>query len=238
MMRISLEARVQKLKESCEARRSVWETQDKIREESYRIDAQNREKERVDALIASVPFRYRGKSHMQYATKTPEQERVKKLAMRYTSTFKDRLQDGMNLIFAGKPGTGKTYLSLIMYQEIVMAGFSAHYESSLNFLQVLLEMKFKHNSVFDRKMNELKKVDFLIIDEATESINANGRPSAVERQLLLNIVNSRYENKRCTLIISNKPEEGIVERLGLPIFGRLKEGGLMLAFDWESYRTH
>lgn len=231
-----MEARIVELKCGDE-KRSPMEFFEAIREESLRIESIKREQERVERFILSVPYRYRGKEFEDYISKFPEQTKVKKLTQRYVETFRDRLQEGMNLIFTGKPGTGKTYLSLIMFQAIVKAGFSAHYESSLLFLQDMISLKFKSKNEFECKLESLKRIDFLIIDEVTESINSNGRPSEIEKQLLLNIINNRYENKLCTLVITNRDENGIVNRLGMPVYGRLKEGGLMFAFNWESFRN-
>jgi DNA replication protein DnaC len=232
-----MEARVVQWKRGSDDTRSPMEFFAAMHEESNRLEAIKREQERVERFVLSVPYRYRGKSFEDYFSKSPEQTRVKQLTQRYAETFKDRLQDGMNLIFTGKPGTGKTCLSLIMFQAIVKSGFSAHYESSLLFLQNMLDMKFKSKSDFECKLESLTKIDFLIIDEVTESINAHGRPSEIEKQLFLKVINARYENRRCTLVITNRNEDGIVDRLGMPIYGRLKEGGLMFAFNWESFRN-
>lgn len=234
---MDMEARVLQLKCSNDNSKSPMEFFEEIRNESIRFEAIKREKERIERYILSVPYRYRSKGFEDYISKNSEQALVKKLTQRYVETFKDRLENGMNLIFTGKPGTGKTFLSLIMFQSIVNAGLSAHYESSLMFIQNMLDMKFKAKSDFEYKLEFLETVDFLIIDEATESINANGRPSEIEKQLFLRIINSRYENRRCTLIITNRDESGMTDRLGMPIYGRIKEGGLSLAFNWGSFRN-
>jgi DNA replication protein DnaC len=76
----------------------------------------------------------------------------------------------------------------------------------------------------------------LIIDEVTESISRSGKPTEIEKQLLFRIINDRYENKLSTLIITNKDENGLVDCLGEPIVDRIKDGGFMLGFNWNSFR--
>ena len=52
------------------------------------------------------------------------------------------------------------------------------------------------------------------------------------------IINERYENEKCTVLISNKTKVEMVEYLGQPIFDRFTENCMSIEFDFESYRKN
>ena len=206
---------------------------DAFHEEARRIEEEKRQLARIEGLIKQVPMRFRYKGFHDYTTQCDDQIRIKNIALRYVMGFKDMLTTGTSLIFRGKPGTGKTLLSLVMYQELAKKGFNVRYESSLDFVGEMLIQKFKSDVSYQA---QLRAFDFLVIDEATESINKGGVPSDIEKQVLFQIINRRYERQRCTIIISNRDHEDISDRLGMPLVDRLLEQGMTLSFDWNSYR--
>jgi len=158
------------------------------------------------------------------------------MAERFAKTFFERKKEGTPVKFVGKPGTGKTLLAFIIYQELVKAGYSVKYESSIEFIKDLLEMKFTAQREFTSHFKKFSQYDLLIIDEATESINKDGAPSEIEKQVLLKLINERYANQSCTLIITNRDNDELINRLGSPIVRRLTENGISLAFTWDVYR--
>lgn len=151
-------------------------------------------------------------------------------------TFKDRLRNGNNVVFTGKPGTGKTLLSLIVYRELTHAGFRCTYQSSLDFLRSLQEKKFASSSAFLNAMESYQRIDFLIMDEVTEGSGKGGLLTDWEKEILFKIINVRYQQQRCTLVISNQTRAQVRMRLGEPTHDRLSDKGIALAFNWKSYR--
>lgn len=234
-----MEARILKWKELAKKRSSTLPALDVIRHESNQAVANQRHADQIAARLKIIPVRFRGKSFDDYKIEIPLQKRAKMVAEKFVETFSKRLQEGTVLHFLGKPGTGKTFLSLLMYQSIVKNGFSAQYEPSTQFLKVLQEKRFESNAAYRSLLNHYRQIDFLILDEITESITKNGQLADVERALLLDVINARYEEKhRCTLIISNRDKSELNERLGNRIYDRLSENSLTLAFNWNSYRQH
>jgi DNA replication protein DnaC len=195
-----------------------------------------RRDEEINFHIQKLPARFRNKAFVDYETESQDQQKCKKIIERYVHTFSDRLKSGNNLVFMGNPGTGKTLLSLVMYQSLLQEGFLVHYESSLEFIKNLLEIKFKSQSEFMRRVETFQRPNLLIIDEVTESITKNGIPSDIEKQLLFQIINHRYANNFCTLVITNRDLPELTSRLGGPLIDRLSEKGVFIAFNWESYR--
>jgi DNA replication protein DnaC len=149
-----------------------------------------------------------------------------------------RLEDGTVLQFHGRPGTGKTFLSLIMIQTLVKQGYTTHYESSLAFIKNLLEKRYDSSASYKAAIEYYTRVQFLVIDEITESVSKDGKPSALESRVLHDLINARYEaENRCTLIISNRDPSQLGERLGASIADRLMQNSISLIFDWKSYRV-
>lgn len=231
-----MEARVVKIQEAAKNREARLEEFEAVRDEVRQRDAIKQRAERIEAFIQKIPLRFRNKSFEEYLAESLEQIRVKNLATRYVDSFKERLAEGISLIFKGKPGTGKTLLSLMMYQELARKGFNVRYESSLEFIREMVEAKFKSHATYRSYLDALERVDFLIIDEVTESISKDGLPTEIERQVLFHVINTRYEKSLCTLVITNREHNDLIQRIGAQIVDRLLEKGLSLPFDWNSYR--
>ena len=231
-----MQGRVIKIQEAARSHQARMQEFEAIREEALAREQEKRRIERIECLIQKIPMRFRHKSFNDYIDEIPEQARIKNLAKRYVDSFKVRVKEGTPLIFKGKPGTGKTLLSLIIYQELAKIGFNVRYEPSLEFIRELIDVKFKSQTSYQSYINSFDDIHLLIIDEITESVSKDGFPSELEKQVLFQIINKRYENNLCTLIISNRNQDELIHRLGLPIVDRLSDKGISLAFDWNSYR--
>ena len=233
-----MQARISKWKELAKSNNGKVEDYEIIRLESIRIADEKQKAIKLQQLLDKVPFRFQNRNFSNYIANSSDQIRVKNIAERFVSTFSDRLEQGTCGIFLGSPGTGKTFLSLVMYQAIAQAGYSTHYESSLQFLKTLQTKRFESEPAFQSLIAFYKSIQFLVLDEVTESINKDGCPSEYERKMLFEIVNSRYEKRKlCTVIISNRDKAELLTRLGQPIMDRLSEKSATLIFNWDSYRT-
>jgi len=181
----------------------------------------------LNKKIENIPPRFRNKTFADFKIENEGQEKVKKIAMRYVETFQDRLENGTSIVLQDCSRTG-TLLSLIMHQALIRAGFNSRYESSLEFIKLLLEIKFKSQSYFDAELKALNQYHFFIIDGITESITKDGKPSEIERKLLCKIINERYENNLCTLVITHRDKKEFINRLGETLYTQLSEKGINL----------
>lgn len=231
-----MHTKILKWKKPTTDRQAIIDELDAMRREMALQEQEKRKAEKIDRYIQLLPMRFRDKTFANYDVENAGQARAKKIAERFVTTFDERMIAGTPVKLMGKSGTGKTMLSLIMYQELAKSGYSVKYESSLEFLKGLLEIKFHSQSSFNSYLDALRNIQFLIIDEVTESVNKSGIPSEIEKQLLFKILNDRYENKLCTMVITNRDDAEFIARLGVPITDRFSEGGITLAFNWESYR--
>lgn len=234
-----MEARLLKWKERSDNNIALANELEKFRLESIKREAEKRQAEKIEKLLQAVPPRFRGKTFSDYRAETPEQIRTRIIAEKFVATFPDRLSDGTVLRFLGNVGAGKTFLSLVMYQSIVKMGFTAQYESTTQFLKILQEKRFESNAAYQALLNHYKNIQFLILDEITESFTKDGQLAEIERATLFDLVNARYETgKCCTLIISNRDKSELASRLGSRVYDRLSEKSITLIFNWKSYRQN
>lgn len=231
--RLAMQARESKI---IEGKSAVMLDYDAIKADATKREVEKRRKEQLERILEIVPTRFRGKSLDDFHEDYPAQSYIKKIINRYITTFVERLVDGNCLVFHGKPGTGKTMLSLIAYAAIAQAGFTVGYEPTLQFLRIFKEKEFESNAAFCSLLESYTRKSLLIIDEATEGVGKFNFPADWERKMLFALINARYEKQLCTIVITNRNKEEMIARLGEPIVDRLAEKGLFLAFDWNSYR--
>ena len=229
--------RLRKWKEEQIKETTIIDTFEDYRRQSIEAEHEKIRAESINTLLEKIPFRFNDKSFDDYVVSYTEQKRVKLICQRFVETFSDRVQQGSSAMFLGQPGTGKTLLSLIMYRAIVQAGYSAQYEPSLIFLKTFQEKLYQSQASYQSFIDYYKNIQFLVLDEATESLNKGGLLSEYEKKLLFDVVNARYERKNnCTIVVSNHTKKELTNRLGQPIVDRLSEQGMALIFDWPSYR--
>jgi DNA replication protein DnaC len=53
---------------------------------------------------------------------------------------------------------------------------------------------------------------------------------------MFDVINRRYRDLHPTILLSNLDRDGLRAYLGERSFDRLREGGIVVPFDWESYR--
>lgn len=213
-----------------------WDDVQEYRKQSTQKELELRKAEKIARDLQKIPLRYQQYSWQEYTAQTPAQQKVKAVVMRYVETFTERLQEGSNLIFYGNPGAGKTLLSFLIYQELIKKDVSCHFESSLKFLRILQDKRFESDIAYSPLFNQYTNVPFLILDEITEGCGKGGFPSDWEKQLLHQIIDKRYQEMRCTLVISSRSLDEINARLETPIMDRLSHKGIFLNFNWSSYR--
>ncbi len=208
-----------------------------IRSDSIKREEEKLHHERFKFFLQSVPPIFRENTFDHFNTDYPEQRNIKNIAHRFVDTATARLEAGTNLILHGRSGTGKTMLSLIMCQGLAKVRYDVRYESSLQFLRLFRDKNFESHAAFDNILNYYTKIQFLVIDEVTESRVTGNHLSNWEKEMLFTLIDARYQQqKRCTFIISNQTKEKLIERLGDRIFGRLSQHSILLAFNWNSYR--
>lgn len=195
---------------------------------------------RVDSLFgrSGVAPKFKGASFDAFEISTQgevfvRQTKVVDLCRKYASNFKLALQEGAGFIFAGPSGTGKTFLSCAISNHIIADGFSSLFMSAADIVQ-RYEAASHYSSTISQEdlTRELVGSDLLIIDEADMFSGEQGR------QVLIKLINDRYENNRPIIMLSNVGVSELKERIAARSISRMGERGMYLPFDWPSHREN
>jgi DNA replication protein DnaC len=185
---------------------------------------------------AMIPKRFTGKTFDGYVASTPQQVRALARCKEYADNFQAHFDAGRCMLLLGKPGTGKTHLSVAIANYLnANTRATAVYRTVGAVLQSI-------RATYDRSSDQSESQVFasligpslLILDEIGAS---KEKPSDFELSTLFAIINGRYEQLRPTIIVSNLKAEELPGAMGDRCVDRLREGGgIAMAFDWESQR--
>jgi len=188
--------------------------------------------ERIAATFrrAMIPKRFASHSLGSYRTDNAGQERALSVSQRFAERFEPG--SGASLIFAGKPGTGKTHLACGIARAVIEKGHTSMFGTVLQLVRHV-KSTYRHDSAQSETeaLNDLLEPDLLIIDEVGAQIG-----SEHELMILFEIINQRYQECRSTILISNLTRDELSQFLGDRAIDRFRECGAVIAFDWESHR--
>lgn len=123
-----------------------------------------------------------------------------------------------NLLFYGSVGTGKSFLSNCIANELLKTGHSVIYFSSSSLFETISSFKFKKNirDISDNTMSDIYNCDLLVIDDLGTEITNQFVISE-----LFSILNERDMNRKSTIISSNYNSKDISEKYSNAIFSRI-----------------
>ncbi len=120
-----------------------------------------------------------------------------------------------SLLIFGKTGLGKTHLSLAVANKVLEKGYSVVYDSAINILKEMEKEHFgrEHNSEITDSVIE---TDLLILDDLGTEHTTQFYSSTV-----YNIINTRLNRRKPTIISTNLDYDGIRKRYEARIASRL-----------------
>lgn len=181
-----------------------------------------------------IPCRFSDKTFWDYSASTGSQRSNLEKCQSYAENFDTHYADGRCLILSGTVGTGKTHLAIAILKDAVeKQGYTGKYWTVNGLLQVI-RSSYEKDSGFSESdvIASVTDTHLLVLDEVGAT-----KQSEFEMATLFNIINSRYEWKLPTIIISNLGPKQIGEAMGERCFDRLREGGgECLVFQGESNR--
>lgn len=181
---------------------------------------------------AAIPPRFAGSTLDTYEATNEGQQRALRIARKYADGFESAKETGANLIFCGTTGTGKTHLAIGIAHEIMARGHSACFTSAYQAALAVRESYKREGKTEAQITREFVMVDLLIMDEAGVT---NGKD--FDKNIMLQIINGRYEMGRPTILTSNLALDALKEAIGERPFDRLRHGGTMAIFEWKTYRS-
>ena len=182
---------------------------------------------------AGIPYRFWEKGFDDFHAAAAAQKRALTIAQRYAERFDRVARAGTCLVFTGRPGTGKTHLACALVKALLLAGRTAEFTSVYRCLR-RIKTTWRAGAAETEQdvLRHFAELDLLALDEVGMQFGSDA-----EKLLLFEVVNSRYEAVKPTLLISNAAPAELENYLGARLVDRLTEnGGTFVSFEWESAR--
>lgn len=203
--------------------------------------------ERRNLMLAAarIPKRYANCSFENYhpqGSHTTEAWRSQAYAMRDSKHVVDEFPNlDVGLLFLGPCGVGKTHLAAAIIRALTLQkGVSSLF---YDFRDLLKEIQDSYNPV--SQMTELRvlepvyEAEVLVLDELGAS-----KPTDWVRDTMTQIINTRYNDRKLTIITSNyldEPlnlnEETLTDRVGVRLRSRLHEMCKIVLIKGDDYRV-
>lgn len=125
-------------------------------------------------------------------------------ALDFAKNFKNTEDGPKNILLKGNAGTGKTYLSSCIANEVLKNGNTVYYQTSYKLCEILENVKFgKYENQDDlndasNTIKYMQKVDLLIIDDLGTEFLTQFTAAA-----LFDLINTRLINNKSTIISTN-----------------------------------
>ncbi|MBK5571777.1 ATP-binding protein [Ensifer sp. SSB1] len=180
---------------------------------------------------AGIPMRFRDRTLDSFDAETDGQRIALRKARQFVEDFARHQAAGTTVVFMGAPGTGKSHLAIAIAQA-VMVQTTVLYANALDMIRMVRDTWRRDSKMSEREVLEmLGSVGLLVIDEVGVQYGTDG-----EQVIMFDVINRRYRDLHPTILLSNLDRDGLRAYLGERSFDRLREGGIVVPFDWESYR--
>jgi len=180
-----------------------------------------------------IPTRFLNKYFDSCEFFSEKQEKVIHIAKLFVESFHKCLNNGTNLIFSGRAGTGKTHLMCVIGNELMQNGYSTFFVSALQACQ-RIKGCYRDSLANERLklMASFTTCDILLLDDAGVQFNTE-----TDKLILYEIINARYENLKPMIVTTNLDRPTLTTCLHERVMSRLEEANSRhVIFDFESYR--
>lgn len=142
-----------------------------------------------------------------------------------------KLGEGFLVALLGTRGGGKTQLAVEIIRHSCWRERSCRYVKTLDLFLELRGTYAERNNSEESVLTRFSKVDLLVLDEA----GVRGETD-FENRMLTHLIDTRYDAKKDTLLISNQRPEEFAKSIGPSISDRLRECGGIIECTWASFR--
>lgn len=169
-------------------------------------------------------FYYQGEDLLRF-------QGAKRTAEEFVNNFSS---DYQNLFIYGTVGTGKTFLSICVADEILKKGHSVIYFSSIGLFEMIAESTFDYKAKDELRAlyDDIYNCELLVIDDL-----GSERITALVTSELFALLNERDNRKKSTIITSNLSLEGLQQAYQDRIFSRVTSNFKLLKLSGPDIRN-
>lgn len=150
----------------------------------------------------------------------------------YSRQYAENFTPGMNMLFVGGTGLGKTFLSACVANAVADKGYSVAYESAPQLFEKLNKNQFDPDEESARQVASFKSCDLLIIDDLGTELTTNFVIAS-----LYSLVNDRLVTGKSMVISTNLNIGEIAQRYSPQIASRLQGNFKNLVFLGDDIRV-
>ena len=170
----------------------------------------------------------------EYQQTEEDLERFKQAELAARNLCQNFEKEHGNLLLLGTVGTGKSFLSNCIANEIIKRGHSVIYFSAISLFEHISSYKFsKEKYSMENPLNDIYSCDLLVIDDLGSEITNNFVCSE-----LFNIINERHLRNKSTVISTNLKPQEIDERYSSRIYSRINLYYEMKSLSGEDIRKY
>ena len=178
----------------------------------------------------SLPKRLKGMSFDNYRPANSKAAEALEICKKFAADMKG------GLILIGSVGTGKTHLAVAICNAFCDAGKRAKLVTIPEIIRAVRSTwgnraEYSNGETEEDVIEKYSVIPLLVIDEIGSQYGTDG-----ERIIISEIINNRYNNELPTVLIGNVTMTQATEYLGERVIDRVRHGGRVVVFDWESYR--
>ncbi len=199
--------------------------------ESERIAKE--EQARIDRYygVFQMPVRFRDRTIENFKPDTGSSKAYDAIKG-YIATIHQRLDEGAGAFLLGTNGNGKTHLAASVYHAARATNETAVFVVVADMLK-LIKSTFDENSRFTewQLTDPLMKARLVILDDLGQE-----KMTDWAREKLFTVINHRYENRKSTIVTSNRDPDEIADRIGKASFDRVIGHCRLIEITSESKR--
>ena len=198
----------------------------------------NRNSQEKLLKTAKIPLRYENCSLGNYVIKNnASQLRARQMATKLAMYYPE---ESRGILFMGGVGVGKTHLAIGTIKMLIEKGVSCMF---YEFGSLLKEIQNSYSSISQTSelsvLEPIFNAEVLVLDELGAS-----KPTDWVRDTMMQIINTRYNDKKLTLFTTNYldkrqgNEETLEDRIGVRLRSRLYEMCQTVSIEADDYRRN
>lgn len=198
-----------------EERDEISRKEDEARKEQER---QDKIYEEFSRFSMNMPTRFKDATLASFQCSSDKQKKVVEF-----------LKEGRSAVIYGSNGTGKTHLAYAACRHQIAIGKKAEYVMAFDFFNKIRKSFGSGNT--EEVLRYYIRFDYLVIDEVDKT---QGTPT--EFMYLYALINSRYNEMRSTVLITNASPGEFGAIIGQSALDRVASDGKVIELTGDNYR--